>query len=94
MPELAAVLGRPLTFARPQGPSHPWVHAVAAEIGNGGAARLKSVVTESVNEFLRPIRERRAELDRGHLRRVLERGNERANAVAERTLDQVRAVMA
>ncbi|XVQ11748.1 tryptophan--tRNA ligase [Spirillospora sp. CA-255316] len=69
-------------------------HAVAAEIGNGGAARLKQVVIESVNEFLRPIRARRAELDRGLLRRVLEKGNERANAVADRTLAEVRAAMA
>ena len=29
---------------------------VAAEIGAGGSAELKRVVTESVNEFLRPIR--------------------------------------
>jgi tryptophanyl-tRNA synthetase len=69
-------------------------HAVAADIGNGGAARLKQVVTESVNEFLRPIRARRAELDRGLLRRVLEKGDERANAVADRTLAEVRAAMA
>ncbi|MFC5745910.1 tryptophan--tRNA ligase [Actinomadura rugatobispora] len=69
-------------------------HAIAAEIGNGGAARLKQVVIESVNEFLRPIRARRAELDRGLLRRVLDKGNERANAVADRTLAEVRAAMA
>ncbi|MEW2355345.1 tryptophan--tRNA ligase [Spirillospora sp. NPDC029432] len=69
-------------------------HAVAADVGSGGAAALKKVVTESVNEFLRPIRARRAELDRGELRRVLERGNERANEVADRTLAEVRAAMA
>ena len=34
---------------------------VAAEIGDGGAAALKRVVTEAVNEFLAPIRARRAE---------------------------------
>jgi tryptophanyl-tRNA synthetase len=69
---------------------------VAAEIGDGGAAALKKVVTDSVNEFLRPIRARRAELaaDRAYLRSVLAEGNERANAVAERTLDEVRAAMA
>ncbi|TDD80993.1 tryptophan--tRNA ligase [Actinomadura rubrisoli] len=71
-------------------------HAVAAEIGDGGAAGLKRVVTESVNEFLRPIRARRADLaaDRTHLRAVLAEGNARANAVAEATLAEVRTAMA
>ncbi|SNT40096.1 tryptophanyl-tRNA synthetase [Actinomadura meyerae] len=70
-------------------------HAVAAEIGDGGGAALKKAVTESVNEFLRPIRARRAELiaDRGHLRRVLAEGAERAKAVADRTLAEVREAM-
>lgn len=69
---------------------------VAAEIGDGGAAELKRVVIESVNEFLRPVRARRAELaaDRAYLRRVIADGNERANTVAERTLDEVRTAMA
>jgi tryptophanyl-tRNA synthetase len=69
-------------------------HQVAAEIGDGGGAALKKVVTESVNEFLRPIRARRAELDPGLLRQVLRRGNERANAVAGQTLTEVREAMA
>ncbi|MGP4029578.1 tryptophan--tRNA ligase [Actinomadura sp. 3N407] len=70
-------------------------HDVAAGIGDGGATALKKVVTDSVNEFLRPIRARRAELaaDRTYLRRVLAEGNERANAVADRTLDEVRTAM-
>ncbi|MFA1551343.1 tryptophan--tRNA ligase [Actinomadura chokoriensis] len=70
-------------------------HAVAAEIGSGGAAALKKVVTDSVNEFLRPIRTRRAELiaDRAYLRRVLAEGNARANAVADGTLEEVREAM-
>ncbi|MFJ8625827.1 tryptophan--tRNA ligase [Kitasatospora sp. NPDC093550] len=69
--------------------------AVAEEIGDGGAAVLKRVVTESVNEHLRPLRARRADLaaDRGHLRQVLRDGAERANAVAEATLAEVREVM-
>ncbi|NKZ06097.1 tryptophan--tRNA ligase [Actinomadura latina] len=70
-------------------------HAVAAGIGSGGAAALKKVVTDSVNEFLRPIRARRTELiaDRAYLRRVLAEGDDRANAVADRTLEEVRAAM-
>ncbi|MYU08152.1 tryptophan--tRNA ligase [Streptomyces sp. SID8366] len=68
---------------------------VASDIGAAGAAALKKTVTEAVNEYLAPIRARRAEYarDRGELRRVLRAGNERANAVAEATLDEVRAAM-
>ncbi|RAG80289.1 tryptophan--tRNA ligase [Streptacidiphilus pinicola] len=68
---------------------------LAAEIGGGGAARLKQVVTEAVNERFAAVRARRAELahDRGALRELLRRGNKQANAVADATLDEVRAVM-
>jgi len=69
--------------------------AVADEIGSGGSAALKRVVTEAVNERFRPIRARRAELvrDRGHLRDVLRAGNERATEIAERTLAEVQQLM-
>ncbi|GAA0695895.1 tryptophan--tRNA ligase [Kitasatospora atroaurantiaca] len=69
--------------------------AVAEEIGSGGAAALKRHVTEAVNEHLRPLRARRAELakDRAHLRDVLRAGNERANALADATLSEVRHAM-
>ncbi|MCE3032348.1 tryptophan--tRNA ligase [Streptomyces sp. CMSTAAHL-2] len=68
---------------------------IAADIGSAGAAALKKTVTEAVNEYLAPIRARRAEYarDRGELRRVLRAGNERANAVADATLAEVRAAM-
>ena len=68
---------------------------VAADIGSGGAAALKRVVTESVNEFLRPLRARRAELiaDPGYLRGVLRAGNARAVAIADQTLAEVRDAM-
>ncbi|MFJ3792123.1 tryptophan--tRNA ligase [Kitasatospora sp. NPDC090091] len=68
---------------------------VAEEIGDGGGAALKRTVTEAVNEHLRPIRALRADLaaDRGYVRQVLRDGAERANAVADATLDEVRAVM-
>jgi tryptophanyl-tRNA synthetase len=67
---------------------------VAAGI-TGGAAEMKSVVTEAVNEYFRPLRARRAELiaDPGQLRRVLRDGNERAAAVAAATLAEVRSAM-
>jgi tryptophanyl-tRNA synthetase len=68
---------------------------VAAEIGDGGAALLKRVVTEAVNERFAPVRARRAELaaDPGHVRQVLRDGSARARAVAAATLEEVRDAM-
>lgn len=59
-------------------------------------ARSRAYVgSESVNEFLAPHRERRAELakDMDSIRDILHDGNKRANAIAEETLDQVREAM-
>jgi tryptophanyl-tRNA synthetase len=68
---------------------------VASDIGSAGAAALKKTVTEAVNEYLAPIRARRSEYarDRAYLRQVLREGNERATAVADATLAEVRAAM-
>lgn len=66
---------------------------LAEEIGDGGAATLKRVTTEAVNEFLRPIRKRRAELGAGDVRLILAEGNERARERAVRTLEEVRVAM-
>ncbi|UBU15404.1 tryptophan--tRNA ligase [Nonomuraea gerenzanensis] len=66
---------------------------LAGEIGDGGAVMLKRVVTEAVNEFLRPIRKRRAELGEGEVRRILAEGNERARERAVRTLAEVQEAM-
>ncbi|MFG2214430.1 MULTISPECIES: tryptophan--tRNA ligase [unclassified Streptomyces] len=70
-------------------------HAVAEEIGGGGAAVLKRTVTEAVNSRMAPIRARRAEYarDMEYVRSVLRAGNERANEFATATLDEVRGVM-
>ena len=67
----------------------------AAGIGDRGAAALKAEVTEAVNERLRPLRRRRAELaaDRGAVLDVLARGNARADELATATLDRVRTAM-
>jgi tryptophanyl-tRNA synthetase len=69
--------------------------AVAAEVGGGGAAQLKRLVTEAVNERFAPVRARRAELaaDPGFARQVLRDGCTRARAVAAATLDEVRDAM-
>lgn len=68
---------------------------LADEIGVGGASALKRVVTEAVNEHLRPLRKRRAELAGADdvLHGVLRAGNEHANAVADATLARVRDAM-
>jgi tryptophanyl-tRNA synthetase len=68
---------------------------VAASIGTGGAAVLKDTVAAAVNELLAPVRARRAEYarDLGYVRQVLREGNERAEAIAEATLVEVRSAM-
>ena len=68
---------------------------IAEEIGDSGAGALKQYVIESVNEFLAPHRERRAELakDMDSIRDILHDGNKRANEIADETLEQVREAM-
>jgi len=69
--------------------------AVAAEIGGSGAAALKKTVTEAVNERFAPIRARRAELaaDPGYALAVLREGCDRARAIGDATLAEVRDAM-
>ncbi len=68
---------------------------VAQDVGDRGASALKAVVAEAVNERLRPIRRRRAEIaaDPGFLLDVLATGNAAANDLADATLQQVRRLM-
>ncbi len=68
---------------------------IAAEIGNDGAGALKRYVTESVNAYLAPIRERRRELEGQPemVREILHEGNRCANEIANATLDEVREAM-
>ena len=68
---------------------------IAAEIGNDGAGALKRYVTESVNAYLAPIRERRRELEGQPemVREILHEGNRRANEISNTTLDEVREAM-
>tara|TARA_B100001094_G_scaffold147842_1_gene143223 strand:+ start:179 stop:1252 length:1074 start_codon:yes stop_codon:yes gene_type:complete len=69
--------------------------AWANEIGNGGSGTLKAALIETVNNYLRPIRERRAayEKDPDIVDKVLRAGNEKARREAEKTLDEVRSAM-
>lgn len=68
---------------------------IAEEIGDGGGGGLKKRVTEAVNTYFAPLRERRLELEKDPkvVGEVIRRGNERANEVAEATLDEVREKM-
>ena len=68
---------------------------IAEEIGNGGSGTLKKYVTESVNNYLAPIRERREELakDPTYIADILADGNRRANEIANETLGEVREAM-
>lgn len=68
---------------------------IAEEIGDAGAGALKKYVTESVNTFLEPHRERRAayEKDLDYIKDVLHEGNKRANEIANATLEEVQAAM-
>jgi tryptophanyl-tRNA synthetase len=68
---------------------------LADELGSRGAAALKALTVEAVNEHLRPLRRRRADLarDPAAVREVLRRGNDRANELAEATLHRVRTAM-
>jgi tryptophanyl-tRNA synthetase len=68
---------------------------VADEIGDGGSGQLKRVLTEALNEYLRPLRARRKELEQNldYVRGVLRSGIAAARAEAIKTLDEVREVM-
>lgn len=88
-PEVSSLL---LTAALCQGRDP---RELAQEIGNGGSAALKRVTTEAINEHLRPLRRRRAELAEAddHLAEILRVGTEHARAVAHRTLARVHEAM-
>ena len=57
--------------------------------------RGEQYVTESVNDFLAPIRECRVELmgDMDYVKDILREGNRRANEIANQTLEEVREAM-
>ena len=68
---------------------------IAEEIGMGGSGQLKKYVTEAVNEYFAPIRERRQryENDLDYGKDVLHEGNRRANEIADQTLAEVQDAM-
>jgi tryptophanyl-tRNA synthetase len=68
---------------------------VAAEVGAGGAFALKRLLTDALNERLRPLRQRRRELadDPAYLSSILADGTNRAREIAAATLGDVRKFM-
>jgi tryptophanyl-tRNA synthetase len=70
-------------------------HSIAESIGGGGGVMLKKMLTETLNEYLRPLRERRKalEADIGYIREVLDSGIRQARKVGEQTLLEVRRAM-
>jgi tryptophanyl-tRNA synthetase len=75
-----------LAAATDEDPQH-----LADQIGPQGAGQLKRMLTEAINELLRPLRSRRADLtsDPAYLSQVLATGNQRARRTAEHTLAEV-----
>jgi len=69
--------------------------AIAARIGDGGGGMLKNTLTEALNEYLRPLRTKRAELEKNpdYIRSVLLKGSEKAREIASNTLSEVREAM-
>ncbi|PID42604.1 MAG: tryptophan--tRNA ligase [Gammaproteobacteria bacterium] len=68
---------------------------IGREIGDGGSGKLKARLTEGLNEYLHPLRQRRIELESNmdYVVDVLKNGVESARAVAQQTLSEVRKVM-
>lgn len=68
---------------------------IAERIGNGGAGMLKKTLTETLNEYLKPIREKRIQLEKDpeYIRKVLFNGVDKARALAQETLEEVRNAM-
>jgi tryptophanyl-tRNA synthetase len=69
--------------------------AIAPKIGDGGSGRLKGILTEALNNYLRLLRKKRKELesDPDYIRKVLRKGIEQARKVASNMLEEVREAM-
>ncbi|MFL6162649.1 MAG: tryptophan--tRNA ligase [Jatrophihabitantaceae bacterium] len=62
---------------------------LAEQVGNGGGSALKQLVIEAVNDFLAPIRARRAACTLSDAAELLARGAQQAREIADRTLAEV-----
>jgi tryptophanyl-tRNA synthetase len=61
--------------------------------GLRGCMQNKTELIEVINEKLRPLRERRKQLDSGTVEEILRKGAEEAREVAEATMNDVRRAM-
>jgi tryptophanyl-tRNA synthetase len=61
--------------------------------GERGCMQNKAEATEAINAYLRPIRERRAQISDEDIRRILAKGAEEASDFASQTMREVRAAM-
>jgi tryptophanyl-tRNA synthetase len=61
--------------------------------GVRGCMQNKQACIEAVNEYFRPIRERRAQLDDGAIDEILAKGREEAADFASRTMGEVKKAM-
>jgi tryptophanyl-tRNA synthetase len=69
--------------------------AIAESMGDGGGVVLKKTLTDALNEYLRPLRLRRSQLeaDMDYIRSVLQSGVQQARQVGAQTLAEVRQAM-
>ena len=69
--------------------------SIAQRIGDGGGGMLKNLLTEAMNEKLRPLRQKRAQLeaDPAYIRQVLLDGSKKAREIGIKTLEEVRERM-
>ena len=69
--------------------------SIAQRIGDGGGGMLKNILTEAMNEKLRPLRQERARLeaDPAYIRQVLLDGSTKAREIGIKTLEEVRERM-
>ena len=75
--------------------NRPRVPAIDAECRSGalGCVDCKTECAEALNLFMRPVRERRAEVDASSIDAILAEGEEKAREVARRTLGDVKAAL-
>ncbi len=67
-----------------------WAEDVA---GERGCMQNKKELTEALNEYLRPMRERRAQLDDATIEDILRKGAEEARELAGQTMNEARRAM-
>jgi len=74
--------------------SSDWQHQWAEDVaGERGCMQNKKELTEVLNEYLRPMRERRAQLDDATILDILSAGADTARGVAATTMDEARRAM-